>query len=86
METEKITQWRAAHERAVQRNREYRWNAAGRAQVVHPRYWELVVPHGSNLEAIMNAAEIWGCDWLELLDAEVLLAEPGAVSVGLIGA
>lgn len=35
-----------------------------------------MVPHASNLCAIMNAAEVWGCDWAEILDAQVWAA-PG---------
>lgn len=40
----------------------------------------VVVPHASNLAAIMNAAEVWGCDWAEILDAQVWAA-PGEKAV-----
>ena len=30
-----------------------------------------MVPHGSNFAALLNAAEVWGCDWTEIRDAEV---------------
>lgn len=44
--------------------------------MVHPKYGEVVVPHSSNLAAVMNAAEYWGCDWSSITDAKVWLAEP----------
>ena len=56
---------------AEERNRAERWNAPGRSKVTHPKYGTIVVPHRSNLSAIINAAEVWGCDWVEILDAEV---------------
>lgn len=63
--------------KAKEREREQRWNAKGRARVVHPKYGKVIVPHHSNFAAILNAAEYWGCDWLEVLGAEVWLALPG---------
>ena len=66
---------------AEERERESRWTAPGRARVVHPVYGTVVVPHASNLAAIMNAAEVWRCDWMELKDARVWAAEPGDVAV-----
>ena len=54
---------RAAAER---RARIHRWQAPGRARVVHP--------------AILNAAEVWGCDWTEIRDAKVWAA-PGEKAV-----
>ena len=65
------------YQRAREREREQRWNAKGRARVVHPKYGKVIVPHHSNFAAILNAAEDWGCDWMEILDAEVWRAEPG---------
>ena len=65
------------HEQATARERENRWCAKGRAKVVHPKYGQVIVPNGSNYAAILNAAEYWGCDWPEVLDAEVWLALPG---------
>lgn len=59
----------AIHRRAIERERENRWNAKGRACVTHPKYGSVVVPHSSNLAALMNAAEYWGCDWSEITDA-----------------
>lgn len=50
----------AIHRRAIERERENRWNAKGRACVTHPKYGSVVVPHSSNLAALMNAAEYWG--------------------------
>lgn len=34
-----------------------------------------MVPHCSNLAAILNAAEVWGCNWVEILDAQVWAAQ-----------
>ena len=64
---------------AAQRSRESRWSAPGRAWVVHPVHGTMVVPHSSNLAAVMNAAEVWRCDWAEITDAQVWAAEPGDV-------
>lgn len=50
----------AIHRRAIERERENRWNAKGRACVTHPKYGSVVVPHSSNLAALMNAAGILG--------------------------
>lgn len=63
--------------RAIERERENRWNAKGRACVTHPKYGPVVVPHSSNLAALMNAAEYWGCDWSEITGASVMVAKPG---------
>lgn len=68
---------RAAAER---RARIHRWQAPGRARVVHPARGSVVVPHSSNLAAILNAAEAWGCDWTEIRDAKVWAA-PGEKAV-----
>lgn len=65
---------------AEERERERRWNAPGRARVVHPVYGTVVVPHFSNLAAIKNAAEVWRCRWTEIADAKVWAAEPGDVA------
>lgn len=66
---------------AGKRSRERRWSAPGRARVIHPAHGTVVVPHSSNLAAIMNAAEVWRCDWTEITDAQVWAAEPGDVPV-----
>lgn len=59
---------------AARRARIHRWRVPGRSRVVHPAHGSVVVPHASNLAAIMNAAEVWGCDWAEILDAQVWAA------------
>ena len=61
---------------AASRARIHRWKAPGRAKVIHPDHGSVVVPHSSNLAAIMNAAEVWRCDWAKITDAEVWAA-PG---------
>lgn len=61
---------------AVARARFHRWQAPGRSRVVHPAHGSIVVPHASNLAAILNAAEVWGCDWVKILDAEVWAVDP----------
>lgn len=61
---------------AVARARFHRWQAPGRSRVVHPAHGAIVVPHASNLAAILNAAEVWRCDWATILDAEVWAADP----------
>lgn len=63
------------------RARKSRWSAPARARVVHPARGTVVVPHSSNLAAVMNAAEVWGCDWAEITDAQVWTAELGDVPV-----
>lgn len=61
---------------SARRGREARWNAPGRSKVTHPKYGSVVVPHSSNLCALMNAAEYWRCNWTEIRDAEVWAAGP----------
>ena len=61
---------------AEARARFHRWQAPGRSTVVHPAHGAIVVPHASNLAAILNAAEVWRCDWATILDAEVGAADP----------
>lgn len=54
------------HETSVtERARRERWQASGCARVVSRKYGTVVVPHGSNFAALLNAAEVWGCDWTE---------------------
>ena len=62
-----------ASERIVlrERARSERWAAKPRATVAHPDHGSVTVPHGSKLQALQCAAEIWGVDWLEIRDAEV---------------
>ncbi len=64
---------------AEKRAREHRWNVPGRSRVSHPAHGTVVVPHSSNLAAILNAAEVWRCDWTEITDAQVWAAEPGDI-------
>lgn len=59
-----------------ERARRQRWSAGGTARVIHPLHGTVVVPTSSKLTAIMNAAEVWGCKWADILDAEVWRAEP----------
>lgn len=47
----------------TERARRERWQASGCARVVSRKYGTVVVPHGSNFAALLNAAEVWGCDW-----------------------
>lgn len=55
------------YERAKAMARERRWTAQGKSRVEHPKYGSVVVPHTSNLAAIENAAEYWGCDLMEII-------------------
>lgn len=50
----------------TERARRERWQASGCARVVSRKYGTVVVPHGSNFAALLNAAEVWGCDWTEM--------------------
>lgn len=54
-----------------ERDRRQRWAAKGRVRVTHPDHGSVVVPNSSNFVALLNAAEVWGCDWLELRDAVI---------------
>ena len=66
----------------ARRARESRWKAKTCSRVVHPRFGEVIVPHTSNYAAMLNAAEYWGCDWLEIIDdVEVWAVGPDAVPV-----
>lgn len=71
---------RARHSPA-ERERLERWEFKTLAKVIHPMRGTVVVPHRSNLAALLNAAEVWGCDWTEIRDAKVMVADPGAVPV-----
>ena len=62
-----------------ERARLERWESKATARVIHPVHGTVVVPHHSNLAAVMNAAEVWGCDWTELRDAAVLRSELGDI-------
>lgn len=65
-----------ARRSAEERARIYRWGAPGKSRVTHPSHGSVVVPHISKLAAIMNAAEVWQCNWVKILDAEVWAADP----------
>lgn len=65
-----------ARRSAEERARFHRWNVPGKSRVTHPDHGSVVVPHISNLAAIMNAVEVWGCDWVKILDAEVWAVDP----------
>ena len=65
----------------AERTRLERWEVKTLAKVVHPTLGTVAVPHCSNLAALMNAAEVWGCSWMEIRDAKVWAADPGAVPV-----
>lgn len=65
------------NERAKEMARERRWTAPGKSRVEHPKYGSVIVPHCSNLAAIENAAEFWGCDLMEIIStARVWAVEP----------
>ena len=49
-----------------ERSRRERWSAKGTARVTHPARGTVVVPCSSKLAAIMNAAEVWRCDWMKI--------------------
>jgi len=52
---------------SLRRARARRWAYEGKSRVEHPKYGSVIVPHGSNLVAIENAAEYWGCPLLEII-------------------
>lgn len=66
-----IGQDRSSYLVAGQRTQEERWATDGVARVTHPKYGSVIVPHCSNYSAVRNAAEFWGCDWLEITRAQV---------------
>ena len=65
----------------AERTRLERWEVKTLAKVVHPARGTVVVPHRSSLAALMNAAEVWGCSWMEIRNAKVWATDPGAVPV-----
>lgn len=65
------------------RARSDRWRVKTMARVIHPGHGTVVVPCPSKFAAILNAAEVWGCDWTEITDAEVWAAEPGDVPASM---
>ena len=69
------------YERVKAQARERRWMAPGKSRVEHPKYGSVVVPHSSNLSAIENAAEYWGCDVMEIISTAECWACDQSVSV-----
>lgn len=63
---------------AMSRDRISRWNARARAIVVHPERGAVIVPAGGGFAALKCAAEVWGCDWMEIRGATVRLAKENA--------
>lgn len=61
--------------KALLRERDYRWSAQGKARVTHPQYGTVIVPSGSNFSAVLCAAEVWNCDWSEIMDASVTMCD-----------
>lgn len=57
--------------------RRARWRSPAAGKVIHQRYGAVVVPMSSKLSAVMNAAEVWGCNWADITDAKVVRPEPG---------
>ncbi len=67
----------------TERARRERWEAKTFARVIHPTRGTVVVPHRSNYAALLNAAEVWGCSWLEIRDAQVIRPLPGDTPVAM---
>lgn len=70
-----------AHIQAEERARAARWANKGLARVTHPAHGSIVVPCGSKLSAMECAAEYWGCKWLDISGATVMMPENGATPV-----
>lgn len=68
---------------AKEQERRRRWSATGTARVSHPGHKSVVVPCSSKLTAIMNAAEVWGCCWYDVRDAQVWATGEGEKPVKL---
>ena len=54
-----------------ERARRDRWSAAVEVRVKHRKYGEAVVPYASGFAALLCAADVWRCDWMEIRDAEI---------------
>lgn len=52
------------HAEKLARNR--RWTEPARARVTHPDYGEVIVPAGSNYSACLCAADVWGCEFVDI--------------------
>ena len=62
---------RLRQDRCAGLERQSRWAFPGNVRVSHPAFGEIVVPGASPFGAIKCAAEMWGCDWMEIIDARV---------------
>ena len=67
-----------ARRRAKEQERRERWAFPAKAAVSHQIHGETIVPCASPLAAVMCAAEIWDCDWVNILGAEVRRYEESA--------
>lgn len=68
---EPTTEDRLRENRCAGLARRNRMSFPSRVRVIHPTWGEIVVPGASLFAAILCAAELWGCDWLEIMDARV---------------
>lgn len=66
-EQERIVRSSEEYYRARALARRRRWSYPGKARVEDPAHGSVIVPHGSNLSALLNAAEYWGCDVDEII-------------------
>jgi hypothetical protein len=72
---ESISERDQRREKAKARAKQIRWNFPQLAKVIHPDYGEVYVPCASPYSAILCAADLWGCDWMNVLNAEVRRVE-----------
>lgn len=56
---------------AQKRSKRERWDFPKKARVTHPKYGEVIVPAKSRYCAILCAAEIWGCKFEDIHNAQV---------------
>lgn len=56
---------------AEERARRIRWAHKCKARVVDEERGEIIVPCASPFAAILCAAEVWKCDWAEIIHAKV---------------
>lgn len=63
---------------AMSRDRIDRWNARAKAVVTHPERGAVIVPCRSNFAALLCAAEVWGCDWMEIRNATIRAKDENA--------
>lgn len=60
---------------AEAQSRKYILSAPASARIIHSEHGEVIVPCRSKLTALLCAAEIWGCDWTDFREAQVLAIE-----------